>query len=155
MNEASLKYWEEYWGNAKKPSSVSAWQFGSDPDGLARLVIAGKKRATCSCRILYDLENEPLPKEDDYSIILDSNDQPVAIIRTSEVKILPMNEVTEDFAIAEGEGSYEEWWNIHVRFFTDELAEKGLPFSDDILLVCERLELVDFNERGKALVEKI
>ncbi|HBZ11624.1 MAG TPA: ASCH domain-containing protein [Bacillus bacterium] len=151
MNEASLTYWNEFWGSSQKPSSVSAWQFGAEPDKLASLVIAGKKRATCSCKLLYDLENEPLPKEGDYSIILDSEDQPVAIIRTTEVEILPMNEVTEDFAISEGEGSYEEWWDIHVKFFTSELKEKGLSFSDEILLVCERFELIDCNEKGKTL----
>ncbi|WP_144462513.1 ASCH domain-containing protein [Siminovitchia fortis] len=155
MNEASLTYWNEYWGSAKKPSSVSAWQFGDDADKLAGLVIAGKKRATCSCRLLYDLENEPLPKVDDHSVILDSEDQPVAIIRTAEVEVVPMNEVTEDFAVSEGEGSYEEWWDTHVRFFTNELNEKGLTFSEDLLLVCERFELIDSNERGKALAKSL
>jgi len=56
-----------------------------------------------------------------------------------------MNEVPVEFAIAEGEGdlSYEYWWNAHKKFFTIELAEFGLEFSEDMLGICERFELVD------------
>lgn len=52
----------------------------------------------------YELEHESLPTTIDYSIILNSNDEPVAIIKTIEVTVTPMNEVSEEFAIAEGEG---------------------------------------------------
>ena len=88
----------------EKPTSVSAWKFGADPDHLAQLVIDGVKTATCSGLIFYEIENEPLPSVGDYSIILSSKDVPLAIIETTEVKTIPMNEVPEDFAVAEGEG---------------------------------------------------
>lgn len=145
MNELAQNYWNTYWQAKEKPQSVSAWQFGANPDGLAQLVIDGVKSATCSGYVLYGLENEPLPKVDDYSIVLNSKDEPVCIIRTSEVTIVPMNEVTEDFAYAEGEGdrSYEYWKRVHTDFFTDALGEVGLQYSEDMLLVCERFELVD------------
>ncbi len=45
-----------------------------------------------------------LPSVGDYSIILSSEDVPLAIIQTVKVEVLPMNEVSEEFAIAEGEG---------------------------------------------------
>lgn len=96
----------------------------------------------------YELENEPLPSVDDYSIILSSKDEPLAIIRTSDVKIMPMNEVPEEFAIAEGEGdrTYQYWKDVHVEFFTEELGKVGLEFAEDMKLVCERFELVDIKE---------
>ena len=59
----------------------------------------------------------------EYSIVLNSEEQPVAIIKTVEVSLVPMNEVSEEFAIAEGEGPYEDWKSAHVRFFTSELRE--------------------------------
>ncbi|MEC2302922.1 ASCH domain-containing protein, partial [Bacillus cereus] len=34
-----------------------------------------------------------------------------------------------------------------VRFFTKELNELGLNFAEDMLLVCERIELVDVNNK--------
>ncbi|WP_404408072.1 ASCH domain-containing protein [Jeotgalibacillus malaysiensis] len=146
MNAASMKYWNDFWiaQCKKQPSSVTAWQFGETPDYLAKLVIDGIKTATCSGLIFYELENEPLPAVDDYSIILSSKDEPLAIIRTSQVDLMPMNEVPEEFAIAEGEGdrTYSYWKEAHERFFRKELSEVGLAYTEDIMLVCERFELV-------------
>ncbi|HDR7392528.1 ASCH domain-containing protein [Bacillus toyonensis] len=145
MNPLAQTYWDTYWGNNEKPASVTAWQFGDSPNYLAQLVIDGIKTATCSCHTFYELENEPLPTTNDYSIILNSQDKPVAIIKTIEVTVTPMNEVSEEFAIAEGEGdcTYNYWKDTHVRFFTKELNEFGFTFSEDMLLVCERFELID------------
>ncbi|MYL53694.1 ASCH domain-containing protein [Pontibacillus yanchengensis] len=149
MNQAAKEYWDTYWGGQVTPESVSAWQFGEDADYLAQLVMDGMKTATCSGHIFYELENEPLPIIEDYSIILNSNDQPVAIIKTTDVTILPMNQVSEEFAAAEGEGdlSYAYWWNTHETFFRSGLKEFGLEFSEDMLVVCERFKLIDVNEK--------
>ena len=145
MNNYSQKYWDDFWTGKEQPGSVCDWQFGFDPDGLAQLVIQGKKTATTSGYIFYELENEPLPITGLYNIILDGNDMPVAITRNVDVQIMPMNMVTEVHAQAEGEGdlSFEYWWNVHREFFTKELATLNMDFSDDMLVVCERFELVD------------
>ena len=145
MNTLAQNYWDTYWERKEKPLSVTSWQFGGIPDELAQLVVAGVKSATCSLHLLYELENEPLPKVDDYSVVLNSEDEPVCIIRTSEVKILPMNEVPLDFAHAEGEGdrTYDHWRRVHIEFFTNELKGIGMDFSEDMHLVCERFELID------------
>ena len=151
MNEASQLYWDEYWNSQgrDKPPEVSAWKFGANPDELAQLVIDGVKTATCSGLIFYEIENEPLPSVDEYSIILNSKDEPVAIINTVDVKIMPMNEVPEEFAMAEGEGdrSYQYWKKVHEEFFTKALNDAGLQFSEDMMLVCERFELVHVKNR--------
>ncbi|PFA13026.1 ASCH domain-containing protein [Bacillus cereus] len=148
MNQVAQQYWNDYWKENDKPQTVSAWQFGASPDYLAQLVIDGVKTATCSGHIFYELENEPLPTTNDYSIILNSADEPVAIIKTIEVTLTPMNEVSEEFAIAEGEGdrTYEYWKNVHIEFFTKELKRIDRKFSEDMLLVCERFELIDVKE---------
>lgn len=147
MNNNSQIYWAEFWRskNQDKPKSVSAWQFGADPDHLAQLVIDGVKTATCSGLLFYEIENVPLPSVEDYSIILNSRDEPLAIIKTVDVKIIPMNEVSEDFASAEGEGdrTYQYWKDVHVDFFTNALGKRGLEFSEDMMLVCEQFELID------------
>lgn len=153
MNEASQQYWDEFWESQgkEKPHTVNAWQFGADPDHLAQLVIAGIKTATCFGLIFYEIENEPLPAVHDYSIILSSKDEPVAIIKTVEVKKMPMNQVPEEFAIAEGEGdrTYRYWKEAHEKFFTKELSDFGLKYSEDMMLVCERFELIDVKNQKK------
>lgn len=147
MNQLAQMYWDEYWRSQgkEKPTLVSSWPFGANPDHLAQLVIDGVKTATCSAFILYERGNEPIPSVEEYSVILNSKDQPLAIIKTVDVKIMPMNMVPEDFAIAEGEGdkTYRYWKEVHEEFFTEELANFGLEFSEDMMLVCERFELID------------
>lgn len=147
MNQATQTYWDEYWGNQEKPQSVTAWQFGASPDYLAGLVVDGIKTATCSGHIFYELENEPLPATEAYNIILNSDDKPVVITKTVEVTITPMNKVSEEFAIAEGEGdrTYRYWWEVHVDFFRKELDLIERKFSEDMLLVCERFEVIHVN----------
>ncbi|WP_370017092.1 ASCH domain-containing protein [Peribacillus sp. B2I2] len=146
MNVKAELYWNEFWQGKDEgqPKSVSAWQFGADPDLLAQLVIEGKKTATCSGYVFYEEENEPLPSVGDYSIILSSGDVPLAIIQTVKVDISPMNEVSEEFAMAEGEGdgTYTYWWDAHENFFKEALDKIGHTFKEDMLLVCERFELI-------------
>ncbi|MFD1928414.1 ASCH domain-containing protein [Sporosarcina siberiensis] len=144
MNQATQTYWNEYWRNQEKPQSVTAWQFGVTPDYLAQLVVDGIKTATCSGHIFYELENDPIPTTEDYNIILNSDDKPVAITKTVGVTITPMNKVSEEFAIAEGEGNltYRYWWDAHEKFFRKELNSIEREFSKDMLLVCERFEVV-------------
>ncbi|MFP7492179.1 ASCH domain-containing protein [Terribacillus saccharophilus] len=151
MIEAAQIYWDDYWKDQdkEKPKSVTAWQFGADPDQLAQLVIEGTKTATCSGLVFYEMENEALPAVGDYSIVLDSKDEPTAIIKTVDVTIMPMNEVPEEFAIAEGEGdrTYQYWKDVHVDFFTKELHALGMEYTEDMMLVCERFELVDVKNK--------
>jgi uncharacterized protein YhfF len=149
MNEKAQKYWDEFWQGKAQPQAVSAEQFGFEHtplvDELAQLIVCGKKTATCSAHVLYEYDNEPFPVVGAYTVILNSQDDPVAIIKVVDVQIMPMNKVPVEFAIAEGEGdlSYAYWWKGHKEFFTTELAERGMEFSEDMLLVCERFELVD------------
>src|SRR5699024_9062733 len=138
MNFVAQKYWDEYWKGQEKPMTVNTWQFGGESEYLAQLVVNGIKTATCSLHVFYELNNEPLPTTDSYGVILDTKDNPMAIVRTTEVTLTPMNEVTDEFAVAEGDGTYQNWWDIHEKYFKEQLNAAGLEFSEDILLVCER-----------------
>ncbi|WP_420535560.1 ASCH domain-containing protein [Alkalihalobacillus pseudalcaliphilus] len=126
----------------KEAQYKDAFQFGVEPDYLAHLVLEGKKTATTSGYVFYELENAPLPQRNDYSIILNRLDEPVAVIQMESVEVKPMNEVTEEFALAEGEGDYHFWWEAHKKFFTPLLKDYGKEFSPDMLVVCERFKKV-------------
>lgn len=108
----------------------------------------GIKAATCPAPIFYELEKEQLPTMEDYNIVLNSDDKPVAIVKTVEVTITPMNKVSEEFAIAEGEGDkiYRYWWEAHEEFFRKKLNSIEREFSEDMLLVCERFEVIHVND---------
>ena len=144
MNEQTINFWNEYCiVNGQAPSNrIDAFQFGSDADRLAALVVAGKKTATCSAHVLYELEGETMPQTGQYSVVLNSKELPVAIIQVTSVALIPMNKVPEEFALAEGEGDYTYWWNAHEQFFAEELAAHGLNYSENLVLVCERFKVV-------------
>ncbi len=122
-----------------------AWAFGGDPGGLARLVLAGAKTATCSAGVWYEgPETEPLPRAGADSVVLDSREEAACIIRTTKVYTVPFSQVSPDHAWREGEGnrSLNDWRNVHGAFFRAELEEAGLAFDPHMPVVCEEFELV-------------
>lgn len=121
---------------------MEAFQFGEKADWLASLVVNGTKTATCSSYPLYEIEGNPLPKVGDHQIVLDSQNQPVAIIKSYAIDIYPFNKVPVGFALAEGEGTYDEWKKAHIAFFGRTLPQYGLVFTKDMLTVCDRFEKV-------------
>lgn len=128
-----------------------AWAFGDRPDWLAELTRTGVKTATSSVGPLYELEGEALPGVGEYSVILDSRDQAVCVIRTTRVYTVPFDQVSAEHARKEGEGdrSLEYWRRVHEDFFRAELAETGLTFSPDMPVVCEEFEVVFCPEEDK------
>lgn len=137
--------WQEYLTvNPQAGPEPEAWAFGAVPDELADLVARGIKTATSSAYELYDLEGEEIPQAGGYDIILDSQDNAVCIIKTTKVYVTPFLQVSEEHAWREGEGdrSLSYWRQVHEKFFTIWLAESGLTFSEDMLVVCEEFELV-------------
>lgn len=137
--------WEKFIStNNINSNEYDSWSFGGDADLLAKLVINGKKTATSSLYLLYELENEPLPKKDSYNIILNSKNEAVCIIQTKKVYVTPFNKITKEHAYKEGEGdkSLEYWQKIHEDFFSNCLKEINLKFSDDMEVVCEEFEMI-------------
>lgn len=139
---------KEMWNQFRKKENINveyeAWAFGGDPDGLAQLVLQGTKTATASAFPLYAVENEPLPKVGDYSVILDSRNEAVCIVQITRVYVVPFCKVSSNHAYREGEGdrSLTYWRQIHKNFFTECLAKAGLEFNENIEVVCEEFELV-------------
>lgn len=123
---------------------AEAWCFGADPDTLAKLVVDGIKTATSSAYVGYEIEHEELPKAGEYSIILDSKEEAVCIIQTTQVTILAFNEVSSEHAYKEGENdrSLENWRKVHKAFFERELASYDRKFDESMLVVCEEFKVV-------------
>lgn len=120
------------------------WIFGDAPDNLAELVARGIKTATASAYPLYEQYQEDLPQAGEYSVILDSGEQAVCVIRTDRVYVTPFREISEEHARREGEGdgSLAYWREVHERFFRREMEYEGLSFDEDMLVVCEEFSCV-------------
>lgn len=136
--------WEQYSKITNPEGGYSAWPFGAEPDTLAQLVLAGIKTGTASLHLWYEDETEPIPKVGDFSIILDSREEAVCIIRTTKVYTVPFCSVSEEHAFLEGEGdrTLSYWRRVHEAFFSEELHKAGLTFDPEMQVVCEEFEKV-------------
>jgi uncharacterized protein YhfF len=124
-----------------------SWHFGitkKDADTCTMLVKAGIKTASSVALASYLHYESPIPAEGDFSIITNWEGEAQCIIQTTAVEIVPFNEVTEDYAVKEGEGdqSLTYWKEVHWEFFTKDLKSFGEPISEDLMVVCEEFELV-------------
>lgn len=131
--------WQLYVKKTGCNASYDAWMFGDSPDALAQLVLSGQKTGTSSAFPLYEIDDEPLPKVGDFSVVLDSCDNAVCIIRTTNVYITQFDQVTDMHAYLEGEGdrTLSYWRAVHKKVFQQWIGEAGLHFSEDMLVVCE------------------
>jgi uncharacterized protein YhfF len=73
-------------------------------DELAALVVAGTKRATASLLWSYEADDKPLPEPGHLSIVERWSGEPVCIIETASVAVLPFEQVGPEFAATEGVG---------------------------------------------------
>ena len=131
--------WKCYCEKSGTHADYEAWAFGGAPDALAELVLNGIKTATASAYPLYEQDQEPLPEEGEYNIILNAKDEAVCITKTTRVYVAPFREVSADHAFREGENdrSLDSWRAIHRDFFTREMEAAGLTFDEDMPVVCE------------------
>jgi uncharacterized protein YhfF len=107
---------------------------------LVDAVLRDEKTSTSSLRVEYEpYAEEPLPRVGERLLLLDYDDRPVAIIETTEVRVVPVAEVDLDFARDEGEGfeTVTEWRAAHERFWT------GHQIDDDTLVVAQRFRLIE------------
>ena len=105
---------------------------------LVELILSGEKTATAGLVLDYEAEGEELPTVGERFVVLDFDDEPVAVIETTDVGVVRAADVDEQFARDEGEGfeSVADWREAHERFF------EAYPFDDDTQVVCERFNLV-------------
>lgn len=140
-------WWQARAGIVGAPETVpEAWAFGATSDhadSLLALVLDGVKTGTASSLWDYETQGDPLPQVGEYSIILDAAGRPRAVIETTEVAIVPFDEVSDEHAYSEGEGdrSLAAWRDIHERYWRLH-SENPRGFEPDMPVVCERFRLV-------------
>ncbi|MFT8593421.1 MAG: ASCH domain-containing protein [Bifidobacterium sp.] len=119
-------------------------------DKLVSALLSGKKTSSTSLLVEFEIEPEPLPKAGDLSVIIDSDERPVGVLRQSGTTICRLADVTLEHCIREGEGyeSIAAWRKAHEDFWTSEeyrssLGRPDFRLNDDTQIVCERFELVE------------
>ena len=119
-------------------------------DKLVTALLNGSKVATTSLELEFRLNGESLPVPGERSTVVDSDNIPVGIIETVNVKVIPLGEVGIEHAIDEGEDyqivsawrlSHEKiWYSGEMR---EELGDPDFVVDDSTLVVLERFKLVE------------
>lgn len=120
-------------------------KFGSnkeDMDELAHKILLGKKTATSSLLDYYRMNLKDMSKPDDHISILDSCDNEIAIVRIIKMEIIQFKNISELFALEEGDGSLANWLEIHKKHYSDQLYNIGKELTDATELVCEWFEVI-------------
>lgn len=105
---------------------------------LVDAVLRGDKTATAGLRSDYE-PDEALPRVGGRAMLLGFDDEPVAIVETTEVRLVRAGDVDLAFAVDEGEGfeTVADWRRAHENFWADR------QIDDDTLIVAERFVLVE------------
>lgn len=128
--------------------TTQKFKFGStadEIDDLANKVLQGEKTSTSSLLDLYSIKQKKFSKLGEYVSILDSTNQEVALIRILKMEIIKFKDIPESFAIAEGDGSLENWRTIHKKHYSNQLSGIGKELTEDTELVCEWFNLIQQN----------
>ncbi|MFE5487064.1 ASCH domain-containing protein [Streptomyces sp. NPDC056527] len=118
-------------------------------DQLVAAVLSGGKTSTTGLMVEFESEGEELPRVGERWALLDSEERPVAVVETTEVRVLPVGEIDLPFAIDEGEGytTVAEWRASHERFWhgaemREFLGDPEFTVTDATIAVAERFRVV-------------
>ncbi|MFF8941912.1 ASCH domain-containing protein [Streptomyces sp. NPDC014864] len=122
---------------------------GSLRDQLVAAILNGSKTSTTGLVVDYEREGEPLPEVGKRSVVIDSDDRPVAVIEVTGVRVAPLAQVDLAHVVDEGEGdtSVAEWREGHERFWHSEemraaLDDPDFTVDDTTLAVLECFRLI-------------
>jgi uncharacterized protein YhfF len=118
-------------------------------DQLVAAILAGEKTTTTALVAEYERENEPLPVPGLRQVVIDSAGSPVAVIETTAVRVVRLDDVDLDHALGEGEGyaSVAEWRAGHEQFWQSAemcqaLGDPAFTVGDDTLVMAQEFRLV-------------
>lgn len=118
-------------------------------DRLVAAVLDGSKTSTTGLVVEYEREQEPLPQVGDRSVLIDSDDRPLAVLEVTSVRVAPLAEVDLAHARDEGEGhqTVAQWRDDHERFWHSSqmraaLGDPAFTADDTTRVVLERFHVV-------------
>jgi len=146
------RYWSQFVQslppiNSPPDSYLEFFYFGSEPEHgrpVGDLVLSGIKSAGGDILWRRKAAQEPSLQVGSFSIFHDGHEEPMGIIETTSVEIVPFNEVDAEFARAGGEwnGTLENWRSNYWSWIEEECTRLNRDPTPDIPMICERFRLV-------------
>lgn len=122
---------------------------GPERDSGVAAILAGQKTAMTGLLQIHEHAGEPVPQPGQRFSVVDSAGLPAAVIEFTEVRVVPICEVGDEYARAEGRGYADaaQWRRAHGEFFRSEGMAAFLgavpDINDGTLVVTERFRLVE------------
>jgi uncharacterized protein YhfF len=135
--------------------AMPRWGFaypGPLRDRLTALALDGTKTMTTSLLVDYAMDPDVLPRRGERQLLVDSEERPVAIVETVEIRTMRLADVDDETAIAEGEGfadaaafreAHERFWGDSIAEIRERLGDPAFDITDDTLVVTERFRIVE------------
>ncbi len=146
------RYWEQFLASlpagASRPSTYrDTAAFGitwDDAGEIAPLVRNGTKTASGSLLWSNEVDGKPGPRPGELWIVLAGADEPVCIIETTEVRIIPYDEVPKEYAWEGGEGdrTLSDWRRMYWEYIVSECTRIGREPDRKAPLAMERFRVV-------------
>jgi uncharacterized protein YhfF len=117
-------------------------------DSGVAAILTGEKTALTGLLQIHEQAGETVPRAGQRFSVIDSAGRPAAVIELTEVRVVPISTIDDEYARAEGRGYADaaEWRRAHEDFFrSDGVAQflGAVPvIDDDTLVVTERFRLI-------------
>ena len=127
---------------------------GALRDQLNAAILDGSKASTTSLVLEYRLEDEPFPEAGKRAVALGSDERPLFVMETTEVRFARLGDVDLAHAVDEGEGyatvaewraGHEDYW--HGDDVRQALGDPTFAVDDDTEAVLERFRVVALIEQ--------
>lgn len=121
---------------------------GPERDSGVAAILSGQKTALTGLLQIFEFANEPIPESGQRFSVLDSNGESAAVIELTEVQVIPISAIDDEYAKAEGRGYADarEWRRAHEEFFQSDgirdLLGTTPNINNDTLVVAERFRLI-------------
>lgn len=119
-------------------------------DKLVAAILRGEKTSTTGLVAEYEKYGEELPAAGERELVIDSAGEGVAVLETTEVRVLPLSEVDLQHALDEGEGftSVAEWRADHTAYWQSAemraaMEDPEFTVDDTTLVVATRFVIVE------------
>ncbi|MDQ7805230.1 ASCH domain-containing protein [Amycolatopsis sp. A133] len=119
-------------------------------DKLVAAILRGEKTSTTGLLVEYEKYGEELPAVGERELMIDSAGAGVAVLETTEVRVLPLSEVDLQHALDEGEGftSVAEWRADHTAYWHSAemraaLEDPEFTVDDTTMVVATRFVIVE------------
>ena len=146
-DSALRSFWER--ARAVQPSLPAewsdAWAFGATPehaDELLELVLSGTKTGTASSLWDHEATGEPVPRAGELSVILDGAGRPRAVLETTDVVIVPFDQVGRPSSVRSAGAPLLARMGSHEAVFAhqpcDALPGGAVPESTELSMDARR-----------------